>query len=212
MATRNPVKAQFKKNGYTLLKGLFDKQAVELFTQYALFKEGFDYSPEAHATAQVPGAHSSYGDPFAESLLLWAHEAMEENTGLNLHPTYSYYRVYRNGHTLAPHTDRPSCEISTTVCFEYQYNKEGYVWPIRMAGTDIAMEPGDAVIYRGCDLEHSREMMDAGVNAFHVQAFLHYVDADGPYSDYRYDRRQSLALPPLTVSQPVQKRPYIFKV
>lgn len=212
MAPRNTLKTQFKKNGYILVKGMFDQQAVELFTQYALFKEGFDYSPEESATAQVPGAHSSYGDAFAESLLVWAHEPMEEHTGLNLLPTYSYYRVYRNGNTLHPHTDRPSCEISTTVCFSYQYNKEGYVWPIRMDGNDIVMEPGDAVIYRGCELTHSREMMDAGVNAFHVQAFLHYVDADGPYADYMFDQRQSLATPPISKQTQKAKRPYIFKV
>lgn len=191
---------------------MLDRQAVELFTQYALFKEGFEYTPENSSTAQVPGAHSSYGDPFAESILLWALEPMQESTGLNLLPTYSYYRVYRNGHVLHPHKDRPSCEISATVCFEYQYNKDGYVWPIRMDGNDVPMEPGDAVIYRGCELEHSREPMEAGENAFHVQAFIHYVDADGPYSDYVYDRRPSLALPPPGNNTPKEKRPYIFRV
>lgn len=210
MATRNPVKAAFKKNGYVYLPNLLSEQAIELFTQYALFKEGFAFTPETGASAQVSGAHSSYGDPFAESILLWSQEKIEDATGLVLLPTYSYYRVYRNGHSLAPHKDRPSCEISATVCFEFLYNKEGYSWPIKMDGTDYTMNPGDAIIYRGCELEHSREAMDAGENAFHVQAFLHYVDANGPYSEYQFDQRQSLALPPPT-SAPTQKRPYIFR-
>jgi len=211
MATRNTIKTQFKKNGYALIKNFFDKQSVEIFTQYALFKEGFEFTPEG-INAQVPNAHSSYGDPLAESLLLWGLEPLEQHIGMNLHPTYSYYRVYRNGSILKPHKDRPSCEISMTVCMSYQYEKDGYNWPIRMDGTDIVMEPGDAVVYRGCDLEHSREMLEAGEGAFHVQTFLHYVNADGPYSDYKYDNRVSLGLPATKREIQQPKRPYIFKV
>jgi hypothetical protein len=209
MAARNPLKTAFKKSGYVYVPDLLSRQAVELFTQYALFKEGFEFTPELGATAQVNGAHSSYGDPFAESLLLWAQEPMEQATGLKLFPTYSYYRVYRNGHSLAPHKDRPSCEVSATVCFEFQYNRDGYEWPIKMDGTDYVMKPGDALIYRGCELEHSREAMEAGEGAFHVQAFIHYVDADGPYSEHIYDGRPALATPPPQPKQP-PKRPYIF--
>lgn len=212
MAARNPVKASFKKNGYALIEGLIAPPTVELFTQYALFKEGIDFTPESGGSAQVAGAHSSYGDPFAESMLLWSQDAIEDATGKKLHPTYSYYRVYRNGHVLKPHTDRPSCEISATVCFEYEYFMDGYEWPIKMGDSSIVMKPGDAVVYRGCDLEHSRDEMDAGTNAFHVQAFLHYVDADGPYADYKYDRRPGLALPPPNNKPVEQKRPYIFRV
>jgi len=212
MAARNPVRAQFKKNGYALIEGLVSRQSVELFTQYALFKEGTEFTPEAGDSAQVSGAHSSYGDPFAESLLLWAQDPMEDATGKTLLPTYSYYRVYRNGHVLKSHTDRPSCEISATVCFEFHYGMENYDWPIRMGETPVVMRPGDAVIYRGCELEHSRDELSAGPNAFHVQAFLHYVDADGPYSDYKYDRRGSLALPPPNPPSETTKRPYIFRV
>lgn len=208
MAARNTLKATFKKKGYVYLPELLGRQAVELFTQYALFREGFYFTPENDASAQVLGAHSSYGDPFAESILVWAQEPIEAATGLRLLPTYSYYRVYRSGHSLAPHKDRPSCEISATICFEYQYQTRQYEWPIKMDGTDYVMKPGDAIIYRGCELEHSRETMDAGKDAFHVQAFVHYVDADGPNCEYANDGRVSLAMPP--PEKPSQKRPYIF--
>ena len=40
-----------------------------------------------------------------------------------------------------------------------------------MAGKEIELENGDAVIYKGCDLEHWREPFKGEVC---VQTFLHY--------------------------------------
>ena len=41
---------------------------------------------------------------------------MEKKTGLKLHPTYSYARIYKAGDImLKRHKDRFSCEISTTL-------------------------------------------------------------------------------------------------
>ena len=44
---------------------------------------------------------------------------MREITGLNLKPTYSYWRLYKTGDVLKRHKDRPSCEVSTTLCLGY---------------------------------------------------------------------------------------------
>jgi hypothetical protein len=119
---------------------------------------------------------------------------MEENTGLTLYPTYSYYRVYRPGAELLIHKDRESCEISTTVTllFDYKEKNGEYEWPIFMKDTKCSMNPGDIVIYRGCDLDHWREEFKAPHGSYHVQAFLHYVDVNGPYADYKWDRRLEL--------------------
>ena len=40
---------------------------------------------------------------------------MEKATGLKLFPTYTYFRVYKNGDVLEKHKDRPSCEISVSL-------------------------------------------------------------------------------------------------
>jgi hypothetical protein len=56
----------------------------------------------------------------------------------------------------------------------------------------VDMKPGDIVIYRGIDLEHSREMFLPPNNDWHVQAFLHYVDVNGPHSSFKYDERESI--------------------
>ena len=56
---------------------------------------------------------------------------IEGASGLRLFPTYSYFRVYKKGDTLAKHTDRPACEISVTLCLGFE---EGKPWPIWIEG------------------------------------------------------------------------------
>lgn len=182
----------FQHHGYCIVKNAISAELLEFITQYALFDEMQDFTPDG---LQVPGAHAKYGDPAMESLLLNLHNTMEENTGLKLHPTYSFYRVYRKGDELPLHKDRPSCEISCTLCFHHSYNRNDYKWPIFINDKEADLEPGDMVIYRGCDLDHWRNPFDIeDDNAWHVQGFFHYVDANGPFANFKYDQRESLGL------------------
>lgn len=180
---------QFKEKGYCLVKNAVPKEMVDLATQYALFDEMQDFKPD---TAQVVGAHAKYADPLMESLLLQLQPIIEANTGLKVYPTYSFYRVYRPGDELVPHTDRESCEISITISLGFDYLDSSYDWPIFVDGVPQVLQPGDLVCYRGVDLEHWREKFIAPEGSWHVQAFLHYVDVDGPYADFKYDNRSSI--------------------
>lgn len=182
---------EFNEKGYTLIKNALNPELRDVITQYALFDEMQDFNPDG---VQVPAAHSKYADPAMEAMLLHLHPLMEKETGITLYPTYSFYRVYRNGDILHPHTDRPSCEISTTICFNYSYDDSEYTWPIIMDGNKVDMKPGDIVVYRGVDLEHSRDKFTPPGDDWHVQAFLHYVNANGPFTDYKFDKRNSIGL------------------
>jgi hypothetical protein len=76
----------------------------------------------------------------------------------------------------------------------YSYDDSEYTWPIIMDGNKVDMKPGDIVVYRGVDLEHAREEFTPPGDDWHVQAFFHYVDANGPYSDHIYDKRESIGM------------------
>jgi hypothetical protein len=136
--------------------------------------------------AQAPGDYSKYGDLVFDTLLARKLPEMEILTGKKLIPTYSYHRLYTQGTELKRHKDRPSCEISTTLCLGYDVSNvdlEKYPdwdWPMFVGpktgeegteGMPIHMKPGDMIIYRGCELEHWREPY-WGKN--HAQVFLHY--------------------------------------
>jgi hypothetical protein len=178
----------FKENGFCIVKNAISSELRDFVTQYALFDE---MQSDGYRDKQVPNAYAKYGDPAMESMLLHLKTVLEENTGLTLHPTYSYYRVYKAGDVLKEHTDRPACEISVTVCFNFDYKELNgkYDWPIWMVDSPCVMEPGDGVIYHGCELNHWRDQFEVPNDAWHVQAFFHYVDANGPYADRQFDTR-----------------------
>lgn len=179
----------FKEHGYCVIRDAVSAELRDFVTQYTLFDEMQDFNPD---TSQVKGAHSKYADPAMEALLLQLQSLMEQNTGVELYPTYSFYRVYRPGDELVKHTDRPSCEVSCTLCFNFQYKDSTYQWPIFINSTPVFLNPGDLVIYRGCDLDHWREQFIGSDECWHVQGFFHYVDKNGPNVSWKNDRRASV--------------------
>ena len=183
---------EFKEKGYTVVKNAISKDLADFVTQYTLFDEIKNFDAD---TIMVPGAHAKYADPAIETLLVTLQPLVEKHTGKKIEPTYSFFRVYRPGNELFPHTDRPSCEFSVTLSLGYDYKEARYKWPIFIKGTPIVLEPGDMVCYKGVELEHWREKFAAPEESWHSQAFLHYVDMEGPYAYCKYDGRESLGLP-----------------
>jgi hypothetical protein len=105
---------------------------------------------------------------------LWP--TIEAVVGEELLPTYAYARLYSNGDELLKHSDRPACEVSVTIQLGRSHN---YAWPIYMGGNRYDMAEGDGVIYRGCDIEHWREVCNGPTDYYSGQVFLHYVRKNG---------------------------------
>ena len=198
----------FKKTKYKVLKKAISSELAKFCYDYFLTKRKvarfiFDHkwaSPFATewgtwSDSQVPNTYSHYGDIVMETLLQTLRGKMEKETGYKLQETYSYARIYKTGDILHRHKDRYSCEVSTTL------NLGGDPWPIYlepsgkkgMAGIKVDLEPGDMLIYSGCDLEHWRDPFpgkDCG------QVFLHYNDrTQKTAKDNRYDTRPFVGLP-----------------
>jgi hypothetical protein len=188
----------FLKNKYVVVKNLIPLDLCRVITKYALMKEEHEFEPDLGKEAQVENAHAVYGDTLMETMLYFVRPHMESNTGLSLCPTYSYYRVYRPGMKLDPHIDRPSCEISTTVCFGFNYALQtpDYRWGMYVKnGGMTPQDPGDALIYRGQEITHWRDPFEAAEGSYQVQAFFHYIDVNGPnYPEFKYDNRSALGV------------------
>lgn len=178
----------FEKYGCVKVDGFVDQQTISIVSRYLEnkirrkeWKEIIDKYDDASKFAY-------YADPLIEILLQESLPAVEETTGKELIPTYSYARVYQAGEQLKPHIDRPSCEISVTV----NVATKGEFSPIYMqyAGHEpqnYILNPGDAVIYKGCEARHWRNPLKDG--QLNVQFMLHYVDKNGPHSNRAKDRR-----------------------
>ena len=196
------------KNNYKVIRQAITKELADFIYSYFLMKRkvarkmyderyisqsNYDYG--VWNDEQIPETYSHYADIAMETLLQNLQPKMEEETGLKLTPTYSYARIYKKGDILKRHKDRYSCEVSTTL------NLGGDNWPIYLEpsgetdkeGVKVDMQPGDMLVYKGCDVEHWREEF-TGENC--GQVFLHYNDASDPKAEEnKYDTRPFLGLP-----------------
>tara|TARA_Y100001937_G_scaffold119146_1_gene174435 strand:- start:49 stop:651 length:603 start_codon:yes stop_codon:yes gene_type:complete len=193
---------------YKVVKGAISKELADFIYSYFLMKrkavsffhEKRYISPYTEylgtwSDPQIPETYSHYGDFAMDTLLTKVKPIMEKATGLQLVETYSYARIYKKGDELKRHKDRPSCETSCTM------NLGGDEWPIYLEpsgdvgkeGVKVDLEPGDMLIYRGCDVEHWREPFE-GENC--GQVFLHYNDLNGEFGQKnKFDGRPILGLP-----------------
>lgn len=179
---------QFTRSRYAVLRHVVSPQSAQLMTTYALMQQqsaGY-YIPEDMFRA----AMGHYADGMSESLLLELQPVMEQATGLKLLPCYSFLRIYGPGAVLPRHLDRPSCEVSASLTLGFRAQT---LWPlgVHADGEDkaVGLAPGDMLVYRGADVPHWR---DAFTGEWWVQTFLHYVDANGQFTDFKFDGRERI--------------------
>lgn len=178
---------EFNNLGFTIVHQMYDMNS-----HTRVYPDVFKYIKsiinESEMDDQVPFAPSFYKNREMLKIQIRLLSKMEEVTGLKLYPTYTYSRIYNKKSILEKHTDRPACEISGTLCIGYDGD---YNWPLWIKDNDdkshsIMLEPGDGLIYRGCNNEHWREAADDRVKC-QSQLFIHYIDQNGPYEDNIYD-------------------------
>jgi hypothetical protein len=136
---------------------------------------------------QAPNSHSMYDFmPFLRLLVEKVPE-VSELLGEKVLPTYTYARVYKEGSELLRHRDRPACEISLTLNLSKDSD-----WPIYFQRSDgsetsVELEPGDAVMYLGCQSDHWRNKFQGNEC---VQLFMHYVRSFGAKSWAYFDKQR----------------------
>jgi hypothetical protein len=166
---------------YKLIKNFLTKEEINLLKDYCRIKHRLNFDSFDDVQNDNNDTYF-YGDPIMESLMVNKVEIMEKETGLELLPTYAFWRMYTLNSDLKKHLDKPACEISVTVML----GSDGTKWPIFIDGAEIELEPGDGAIYLGCDLVHWREEFKGD---WHAQTFLHYVDKNGPHKEWYKNKR-----------------------
>lgn len=154
-----------------------------------LFQETLDCEDYDIDQEQVKGNKCSYNNSNMKRLLTLLKPKVEEVYGKRLHETYAFFRVYEEGQELPAHIDRPSCEVSVTICLGFHSQ---YLWPIYVDGVPYATKPGEGVVYKGCEQLHWREpfikVQEQEGSIIWSQLFLHYIEAGGQYDpEHRWD-------------------------
>ena len=206
------VIGDYRADGYAHVRGLIPAEVARAFMRG--IKEDMGPQPIQlsnitqhpqqlrRPTAQIYGANHK-----PMSYFLWGlTPTISQLVGKDLLPTYDYFRIYREGDICRVHSDRPSCEHSVSLTLDYS---DGEVWNLQVAKektapalemaddfgsapySSVAMEIGDAVIYEGVYHRHGR--ITPNPNGWSAHLFLHFVDRNGPFAEFAFDKKVDLS-------------------
>tara|TARA_B100000315_G_scaffold32794_1_gene27561 strand:+ start:1938 stop:2372 length:435 start_codon:yes stop_codon:yes gene_type:complete len=142
---------EYQEKGHLIVKDFIDPSLAQIALDYVELKSktsGLVFNNEPNF---VPNSMTFYADNLTESILKNSLPKMEELTGLDLLPTYSFMRLYKEGDRLPKHKDRLSCQIAVSLCIGYSYDDSEYQWPIYLDGKEVASKPGEALLYHGTE-------------------------------------------------------------
>ena len=89
-----------KAINYELANFIFNYFLLKRDAVDFMYKNNITYDTGMFGTwtdKQIPNTFSCYADTVMETLLVKVLPVMQQETGLNLIPTYSYARLYKNG-------------------------------------------------------------------------------------------------------------------
>lgn len=180
---------------YTVIRNVLEPQCLKLVETALRLQSDLRYlrtgadpnDTSAFADGHPITAHASgMASPLVtESLFAILTPIVREEVGFDITPTFSYSRVYFKGAEMVRHTDRPSCEISASLCVSIDQEP----WSIFFAGEELVLYPGDMVVYKGCEVPHWREEYQGREQ---IQVFIHWVKTGGDLDMWAFDGRPML--------------------
>lgn len=209
----NNITQRFVNDRFVVLKNFIPKHVIDLaLDSWKVIENNPEYEQMFFAKEEdiihnspknsLYKSHGCYCFPPAVALHRWLRDNLRDVLSLQLTETYSYTRKYERGAYLKSHTDRPSCEISATVCLDYKtddntpwkiwvQNDRNYVDEMndqqaiyektqalpqkQRTGVSVALEVGDVLLYQGPNIPHWRDYL-LGDYSYHM--FLHFIQRD----------------------------------
>jgi hypothetical protein len=167
----------FVDRGYVALPALvpaFHLGALRRYYRYHTRTGSFAQGDDQVARRYV--AHNEAVASFVHAQLI---DAVSDVAQTMLNPSYVYLAAYESGSELAPHTDRPQCEYTVTLCVDATPEPRAQSpWPIKLDVAEGTLAVwqflGDGLLFRGRYLTHHRDPLPAGHTS--TSLLLHYVD------------------------------------
>jgi len=173
------VRPQFRSRGYAAVGDLIHPFHIAALRRY--YRRQLRTGKLRLGDGQSPLRYISYNDPVCQFFHHQLTAAMSGFAGEPLKPSYVYLASYQAGAVLEKHTDREQCDFSVTFCLDYAPEpRNATPSPLLLhtkSGTvKVFQAIGDALLYRGYQLPHSRDKLAAGHNSTSI--FFHYVKED----------------------------------
>ena len=199
------VTGDYRKDGYASVERLIPPEVANALVRQLeadLVAAGKSFNSFSRQEALMRRPTVEISGHFYRPLIsfLWGlTPIVSELTGADLLPSYDYFRIYQKDDICRVHSDRPSCEHSVSLTLAYS---DGKPWALQIGSREvtgpdylrddfgdekyssIAMQPGDAVLYRGTQLRHGR--IEPNPNSWSAHLFMHWVDRGGPHAAHAF--------------------------
>jgi len=174
---------QVQQQGYAPIAGLIHPFHISALRRY--FRKLVRTGKLALGDSQSSRRYHAHNESVAKFFHHQLTKAVSTIVGQPVKPSYVFFASYQEGAWLEKHTDRAQCEFSVTLCLDYSPEpKRQTPWPIQLhttkGVTTVYQSIGDGLVYLGCRLPHSREVLPSGHTSTSI--FFHYVpeDFNGP--------------------------------
>jgi hypothetical protein len=165
------------ENGYVAVPGLihpFHLGALRRYYRCRTRRGCYLFGDE-----QVSRRFAAYNEAIARFIQEQLTHAISDIADVALKPSYAYFASYMSGAELEEHIDRDQCDYSITACIDASPEpRTESPWPINLGiGEEkivIYQRLGDALIYRGSQVPHSRDRLPDGLTS--TSLLLHYVE------------------------------------
>ena len=162
---------------------------------YDILKHKVSLGEFNNGDAQCKSSQGFYGG-LPDHIIEKFHPIVAEFAQCNVNYSYNYSRTCPHGEVLPIHKDRTACQFSVTV----NIHNTTIPWPfwVTHPGTQesqsFEMQPGDCLLYLGCEVPHWREY-NQGQEV--CQSFIHFCDDDSfkevSQTEYRIIQEKSRA-------------------
>lgn len=218
----NKETRDFHENRFVVLRNFIPKDIINMtldtwktIEANPEYKDAF-FHREEETTFNSPKSslgksEGCYKFPPAVALHRWLRDNLRDVIDIELVETYSYTRTYDRGAYLKSHTDRPSCEVSATICLDYK-SDDNTPWKIwvqndrnyiddavhdqpslfettqkpsiskRKGCIAVSLEVGDVLLYQGPNIPHWR---DTFLGDYSSHMFLHFINANSNMNGVR---------------------------
>ena len=159
-------RGELEATGHAVVRDLLGRDELAALRRYyaALLAAGLLPLGDRQTAAR----YSSYNDPVGRFVHARLAAAMSAIAGRPVDPSFSYFFSYLEGAVLEPHKDRAQAEFSISLQIDHSPEPAGAIgWPLqfsfddgRSLAADLAI--GDAVLYHGRAVTHSRAALPAG--------------------------------------------------
>lgn len=177
--TVSQISSQFRTRGFAPVRGLIHPFHISALRRYYRWQIRNGRFPLGDG--QSPLRYAAHNDPAARFFHQQFANTVSALAGQRVKPSYSYVASYQSGAALEKHTDREQCAFTLSVCIDYAPEpRQATPWPLHLhpsTGTvAIYQSLGDALLYRGREIPHSRHKLPAGHTSTSI--FFHYVPED----------------------------------